>query len=561
MIRSTSRRFPQLAIVGVLVVLACVLYVPFLKNPFIFDDVTLFSGGGFAHFATLPSGVNLRHLPYFSLAFPQIMWGRFPPWGHPEIHRLISLAFHVACSLALYRLLRDLLLVAGATSGPRSDDPQANARLLAFIGAAVFAIHPVAVYGTGYLIQRTIVLATLFSLLSMMYFVRGLSRGSHADAISAALFYTLAVLSKEHSVLLPAAAVLAAPLVDVNRRFAARHAALYLAACAPAAILVTLLSKGLIGDAYEPSFEGIADQLEGVFGLDISDFPWALSAVTQAGLFFQYLALWVWPDTRGMSIDLRVDFIATWTPGWIFVKVSVFAAYGAVGILLLRRRGRAGLVGLGLLYTWILFLVEFTTVRFQEPLVLYRSFLWAPGILIALAAALSGVSRRVALAAFAIICPVLLYQAHDRLVTFSSPFLLWQDAVAKLPGQPIPWGSRTLYNLGREYLYSGRPEKAAEIAERCLAQYPHTYHCHFARGAIHLELRQYEQALSHIERARALRPASAVAHNHLGLILENLGRREEARAFFRRASELGFGAADHHIQRLDATGGEPEPAK
>ncbi|OGA47890.1 MAG: hypothetical protein A3G24_01955 [Betaproteobacteria bacterium RIFCSPLOWO2_12_FULL_62_13] len=562
MIRRIAQRFPHLAGVCVLAALACALYLPFLKNPFIFDDMTLFAGSGFAHFATLPVGVDLRHLPYFSLAFPQIIWGHFPPGGHPEIHRMISLAFHIASSLALYKLLHDLLLAAKATPDARSaDEARANARALAFAGAAAFAIHPVAVYGAGYLIQRTIVLATLFSLLSMAYFVRGLSRGSHAHAISAALFYTLAVFSKEHSVLLPAVAVLAASLVGSNRRFAARHAALYLTACAPAAILATLLSKGLIGDAYEPSFRGVAEQLEGVFAFDISDFPWSLSAVTQAGLFFKYIALWIWPDTRAMSIDLRVDFIETWTTGWMILKVSAFTAYGALGFLLLRRGGRSGLAGLGLLYTWVLFLVEFTTARFQEPFVLYRSYLWAPGIMITLVAVLSGVSRRTALAAFAFTCPVLLYQAHDRLVTFSSPFTLWQDAVAKLPEKRVPWGSRTLYNLGREYMYSGQPKEAAAIAERCLAQYPNTYHCHFARGMIHLELRQFEPALRHLARALELRPDSGAAHHNLGLVLENLGRFDEAKRLYRRAWELGFMSASPRINRLESTGDGDLPLK
>ena len=394
----------------------------------------------------------------------------------------------------------------------------------------------------------------------MIYFARGLSRGRHTDALSAALFYMLAVFSKEHSVLLPAATLLVVPLVISNRRFAIRHSALYLAACAPAAILVTLLSKGVIGDAYEPHFSAVAEQLEGVFSFDVSKFPWALSAATQAGLFFKYLLLWIWPDTGAMSVDLRVDFIGSWTPAWTLLKVSAFIAYGAAGVLLLRQGGRRGLAGMGLLYTWILFLVEFTTTRFQEPMVLYRSYLWAPGIMLVMVAALSGISRRSAVAAFAVICPVLLYQAHDRLVTFSSPFLLWEDAVAKLPAQPIPWGSRALYNLGREYLYSGRPAEAAAIAEQCLARYPRTYHCHFARGAIHMEQSQFEQALDHLQRALELRPASGVAHSHLGLILENLGRRDEARASFERAWQLGFAAAKHHLNRLDESGGGLVPS-
>jgi len=149
------------------------------------------------------------------------------------------------------------------------------------MGATLFAIHPVAVYAAGYLVQRTTVLATLFSLLSIVLFMRGLARGRHADAVSAALMYTIAVLCKEHSVLLPAAAVLALPLVRAERRFAIRHAAIYLAACAPAAIFVALLSKGLIGEAYEPDFSRVAAQTEGTFGYDIGDFPWSLSAATQ----------------------------------------------------------------------------------------------------------------------------------------------------------------------------------------------------------------------------------------------------------------------------------------
>ena len=558
MIRSTAQRFPHLAGICVLVALACLLYVPFLKNPFIFDDLTLFGGSGFANYATL-SGIHLRHLPYFSLAFPQIMWGHFPPWGHPEMHRLMSLAFHIACSLALYKLLHDLLLAVRTPLDARSaEDARASARTLAFVGAAVFAIHPVAVYGAGYLIQRTIVMATLFSLLSVTYFVRGLARRSHADAVTAAVLYALAVFSKEHSVLVPGVVVLSALLVQAEGRFAARHAALYLAACAPAAILATLLGSGAIGVAYEPFASGVADQVEGVSGFDILASSWAVSAVTQTGLFFKYLALWVWPDTRAMSIDLRVDFVEAWTPGWRFLSVSAFAAYGALGALLLRRGGRSGLAGLGLLYTWILFLVELATARFQEPLILYRSYLWAPGIMMVLVAALDGIPRRAAFAMFAVACPVLLYQAHDRLMTFSSPFLLWQDAVAKLPEKPIPWGSRTLYNLGREYLYSGQPEKAAELAERCLAQYPNTYHCHFARGAIHREQGQFEQARQHFERALAVRPGSAIAHYHLGSILESLGRLDEATASYRRAAQLGFAPARAHVSSGSASSGGPD---
>ncbi len=544
-----TRRFQHLIGVSVIVVLACALYLPFLGNPPVFDDKGFFSGRLLSYFATHPLGWGLRIPSYFSLAFVEVLWGRI------EAHRILGLALHVACALALYKLIFDLFLAARRPDGSGEQHGMAtHAAAWASIGAVLFVIQPAAVYGAGYLIQRSIVLATLFSLLSAILFIRGLTRRSHADAISAALLFSLAVLSKEHSVLLPAVAILAVPLVAVERRFAVRHVIIYLLICAPAAIFVALLSKGLIGASYEPDFGQVATQLESVFGQDIGAFPWSLSAVTQAGLFFNYLALWLWPDVQAMSIDLRVDFLGTWSAGWIALKVGAFAAYGIIGFLLLRRGGRAGLIGFGLLYVWVLYLVEFSTARFQEPFVLYRSYLWAPGLFIALAAALSAIPRRAALTAFVFVVPVLLFQAHDRLVTFSSSLRLWEDAVARLPEKPVPWGSRTLYNLGREYLYDGRPERAIALTDLCLARYPNTFHCYYARGAIHLQLEQYELARPFLERARELQPDDGVTHHRLGLALEHLGRLPEAKALYRRASKLGYLGGNYELSRLEHPG-------
>jgi tetratricopeptide (TPR) repeat protein len=214
-----------------------------------------------------------------------------------------------------------------------------------------------------------------------------------------------------------------------------------------------------------------------------------------------------------------------------------------------------------MLYVWILFLVEFSTVRFQEPFVLYRSYLWGPGVLIALAAALSAVPWRAALPASALAAAVLFFQAHDRLVTFSSPLLLWEDAYLKLPAKPVPWGSRTLYMVGREYVYGGKADKAVEVAERCMAQYPGTVHCYLARGFIHFVLGEYQLALPYLSHAVELRPTGALGHHRLGLVLEHLGRIEEAVAEYRRASDLGFKGADYEIERLESSGASAAPSK
>ena len=549
MFASTAVWLPRLIGICLIVALAAGLYLPFLGNPPVFDDRGFFSGMGFSYYATHPFDFGLRVPSYFSLAVVQVFWGSI------EAHRILSLALHAACSLALYKLLDELLSAAREPGRSGAVAMQPGNTALACIGAGAFALHPVAVYAAAYLMQRSIVLATLFSLLSVMLFVRGLRRGSHADALSAAALYTIAVLCKEHSVLAPVVALLAIPLVQPALRFAVRHAIIYLAGCAPAAILVVLFSTRVIATSYEPEFSTIAAEIEMDTGHAITDYPWWLSVVTQAGLFFKYLALWLWPDTGAMSIDLRINYADTWLAPMVLLAVAVFLGYGLLGLYLLTRRvGAARVAGFGLLFPWILFLTEFTTIRIQEPFVLYRSYLWAPGLMVALAAALTRVSVRAVTAAVLLVLPLLFYQAHERLRTFTSELALWEDAVAKLPRGRVPGGSRTLYSLGREYLYADRADSAIAVVDRCLAEYPMTYHCPFARAAIHLQLEQYREALPYLSRAIALRPESGAARHHLGVALENLGCLEEAKEQYRLAIKLRFVGASHRLSRLDSPG-------
>jgi tetratricopeptide (TPR) repeat protein len=527
-----------------LAVLSCALYLPFLANPPFFDDQNLFSGHNLAGYALSPLGLGLRLPAYFSLAFVQVVWGSI------EAHRLFSLAFHVVAVWALYALIRGLQRYSapdGAAAG--------RERALAAGAAALFALHPVAAYAAGYLMQRSIVLATLFGLLSVTLYVRGLRTGRHADAIGAGVLFSLAVLCKEHAILLPAAAAVAAFMRPAQARFALRHTAIYAAVCAPAAVLAVLMAKGVVGERYEPHFGAVVAQLTPEQWAEVAEQPWIGSALAQVALFFRYLGLWLWPRTGAMALDVRIDFAQTWAPAVAVPATIGFLAFAALGGYLLRRGGRAGMAGFGLLYFWILYLLEFSVVRFQEPFVLYRSYLWAPGLAIALAAGLGRLPLRACAAAVAIAALLLSVQTWDRLRSMSSGLALWEDAASKLPVEPIPGGWRTLYGLGREYLRADLPDKAMAVTERCLAQYPGVQQCFFARAAIHLHLEQYDAAIPYILQAIALTPEEGVLRHHLGLALEELGCREQARALYELSYKLHFTGAKFRLQRMDSPGG------
>lgn len=531
---------------GLTALLVSGLYVPFLDNPLVFDDRTLFSGRNFAYYATHPLGLMPRLPGYFSIAATEVLFGSI------VAHRVVSLVLHVLCAWVLYRLIYDLLRAAMcATRGPTLPEAATKASVCAFFGAGIFAIHPAAVYGAAYLIQRSIVVATLFGLLSLLLLLHGVSRNDLRFSAAAAVAYALAVLSKEHSLLI---AGLALPLVwqvAVSKLVMRRHIGVYLALCAPAAFLVVLMQRQFIGQAYEPDVAAIASQIETSLGGPVS-LSWPLSAVTQLGLFFSYLGAWLWPDTGRMAIDLRLDPFANWSPVWIAWKITAFTVFGAVSAILTYRRGRAGMIGLGALVLWIQFLVELSVTRFQEPFVLYRSYLWAPGLGMAAATLFSLATIRLSLIIFVLASSLLLYGAHDRLMTFTSPLRLWEDAAKKLPDDPIPWGSRVFYQLGREYLYSGQPERAMATARRCLAIYPDTPHCVYALGAIHLQMGENRDALSWLIRAEKLVPKDGVTQHRIGLALERLGRMEEALERYRRASALRYRGGDMELGRLGA---------
>jgi tetratricopeptide (TPR) repeat protein len=515
---------------GLLAGLALALYLPFLGNALVFDDPYFFSGRNFARYATTPFGLELRLPAYFSLASVQVLWGDI------RAHRLVSAALHVAVALTLYRLIVDLLRIAA---------PGAPARLAAFAAAAAFAVHPVAVYGAAYLVQRTGLLATLFALGSMAVLVSGAERRSYPHALGAAALFALAVMSKETSVLVPGAALALLLVLRPERGFGLRYGGAYLAACAPVALLAALLVPGKIATAYEPDFATIASQMSAV-GAGEPGNPWLVSAATQVELFFRYLAYWLWPDTDAMSIDVRVE-LASGVP----LALLAFLAWPALCAFLLLRRGRAAVAGFGLAYFWVVFLVELSTVRFADPFVLYRSYLWAPGLAIAAAALLA---YRLAPVALLAALPLLALQAHDRLETFSSGLALWRDAAEKLPPHAIPGGSRILYQLGREHFYRGEMDEAVAAAERCIARYPGTRDCHMARASIHLGLGEHEAALPHLRRAAALPPRTGEPLYLAGMALEHLGRAAEAEASYRAALKQGFAGARFALERLAQPG-------
>jgi len=528
------RHRAALVAAAVIAAALCALYLPFVSNPLVFDDRGYFTGREFAEYASRPFGFRPRFPPAFSIASVHVVFGTV------EAHRAVGLALHVGTTLALFWLL----LVFGVGTLP------------AAIAAAFFGLHPVAVYAAGYLAQRATVMATLFAVLSLAFLARAFALERMRYIVAAAALYAVAVLSKEHAIPVAGLAPVVAWVVGRRSRFAVRATLLFLAASAAAAGFVfhevrEMLQAEVLGQAHGAEALQVGASPNGGGG---AAEPWLVSAIGQAALFFRYLLLWLVPATSQMSIDVRVDLPAIGSPALATASIACYLAIGALGIYLASRRGRLALAGAGLLWLWMLYLLEFSVVRLQEPFVLYRSYLWAPGIAMAFGALVARVPARVLVVAGFAVGALLAWQAHDRLRTFESGIALWEDAARKLPVGPVAGGSRPLYQLGREYFYGGHADKAAEVVDRCMARYPRDLPCVMARASMLLASEQYQEALPYLGRAIALQPDAGVPRHHLGFALERLGCREQAMAQYELAVRLGYSVAAQRLKSLEKPG-------
>lgn len=449
-----------------LILLLAVLgvYVPGLHNELLFDDMRLTDGSIFGRYGNLLE-IKQRMVSYGSFVWVDQLVGS--GWWK---QRLVNMALHLGVVAAMYALFKSLM---AHTRFPQDIEEQAHfassqdAALR--VGIALFALNPVAVYAVGYLVQRSILMATLFSVLACWAFVRALETQRVVWYVGALASYLLALLSKEHAVMTVAVGM--ALYVHVRRPSLrniamAMGATLLLLALATAALL--RFRGELIGQLFDAQSVAFAQQLETLRpGISQQMFP--LSILNQAALFFAYGLLWVVPYVGWMSIDLRPAFPLGFASSWHIVgALGYVALLCGSAWLLLRRTGALSLAALLLLFPLLWFATEFATVWVQDPLVLYRSYLWGVALAGLLAIALTGFRPRTIYALGAVLGLLFAALALERNLSLRDEVTAWTDAAEKinLKAPPSAVGrSRPFLNLGAYYL----GKKMVDPAERNLS--------------------------------------------------------------------------------------------
>lgn len=511
-----------------LAAVVCLLYLPFLGSPFVFDDLTFFFGGVAGKYAHSWFHFDLRWLPYATLGWTEAAFSNVVT----HFFHLGNLLLHAANAVLLFYLLR---LLAGTVSV--ENDRTGAIVWGAWLGALIFALHPVAVYAAGYVIQRSILMATFFALVVQLSYLRGILTGQVRWLVLAVAAYFLAVFSKEHSVLTPA--LLAAETIVLRGRIQLPRPALWAswAAFAAVGLLVALIARGVLGTPYEAMAAALFEQ-QGVVASASTQYE--LSVLTQAGLFFKYLWLWLLPNPAWMSVDMREPFIASWASWQGWLGAAGFVAYGALGVWLLLRPRWLGLAGLAMLYPWLQFVLEFSSIRVQEPFVLYRSYLWMPGLLLFIPLLLAKWPGRRTVIVLGLASLLLVPLAANRLWVFADNYRLWNDAALLLQNDGVAGADRILFNRGQAASGRGDLEGAIADFKRVVAVSPQYAPVRFELGWTYALKGRYQEAMIEFDAAIAIDAKYAGAYYGKALLLKMRRENKLATEYMEKSCELKY---------------------
>jgi tetratricopeptide (TPR) repeat protein len=510
------------------------LYWPFRNNPLIFDDIPLFE-------SIHSNGYELKIFQLRSFPYATFYWDEL--WFDRGLagFRLENIVLHLLEVIAIYFLSLNLCINVEKLN-------KLNITKWSVCAAAIFAFHPASTYAVGYLVQRTILMATLFCTLSMIAYIKSENENNIWWAWLSVLCYGLAVQAKEHAVALPL--IIFALLIFSNKNWIIQFKARWyiFAAMASIGFSTVLQVKGILGSSYEIAAPDM---------LKANSLPYINSVLTQARLFFKYIILWIIPNPGWMSIDMRERFAST--DNWIdCLFLLLYFCWGICSFWLLTKKDKRKIIGFSLFYPWAMFWTEFSTVRVQEIFVLYRSYLWMPGLICSLPLASVYLSKRSMYMVMLMLLIMLPLASVDRLMTMSNPIYLWEDAKKLIENKSDLHGAyRIHFNLGAELLKMQRYDEAIEELKKSISQGVDFAEAHNNIGVAYLRKNDWLSAINEFTQALSIEPngdtqknVDNVAKSAYGRAraYEALGRKNESEADYKISCELRGVGCDVNIK-------------
>jgi tetratricopeptide (TPR) repeat protein len=423
---------------------------------------------------------------------------------NPAPYHALTVLMHAACAILVWRVLCELR-VRGA-----------------WLGAAIWALHPVIVQSVAWVTELKNTQSCLFYLLSIFCFLKiGDARNLPARwsrfALSL-LFFLMAIVSKPSTVMLPVVIALCLwwKKSSLQWRDLAR--------------LIPFVAVSLLASAWtiwQQKFQS------GAMGGDWAQSPPERLIIAGRAVWF-YLEKLVWP--------VQLAFIY---PRWQIdpSRAAEYLPFAGVVVALvylwLNRRGWMGPAFFAAAYFIIslfpvlgFFSVFFFRYSFVSD---HFQYLASIGPLAFFAAALTtgfGVSpwRSFRFALSGMLLFALGAMTWRQTGIYRNVITLYEDTLAK---NPNCWMAH--YNLGIALRAQGEIDQAVAHYRQAVILRPNYTDAHFNLARLLANKGEFDAAVGHYEAVLALHPDDAEAHNNLGNTLFRLGRVMDAISHFKKA--------------------------
>jgi hypothetical protein len=431
-----------------------------LAGSFHFDDYSLLSGNIWRVMGTRP-------LTGLTFCLSLVAGDR-----NPLDYHAIDLALHLIASLLLFDVLRRLVSARAA-----------------FIGAIVFAIHPIQSEAVNYVFARATELDTVLCLAALLAWLRERPWWTVA-------WFAAGLMAKEECAAFPVFLFFFGwSLGKLKGRMAALLVMAAIAVAAGVGVYIAVLRNAGVP----------AGPHAGITPVDYF--------LAQGPVILRYLRLLAVP--WGFNVDAQIAV----PPPWL--GLAAWAVIGAMVVVASRwfsevRAGFWFIAGLVLL-------LPSSSIFPVEDLAADRR-MYLP--MIAFAACAGVLLERVKPAAVAAVAVVLIGLSVERTLVWRTEQSLWSDAMEKSPEKV-----RTKIQLARV----SDPARALALLQQAESRAPEDSRIPTEMGRIYLANGNAAQALSEFGRALALNPRSADALNNRGAALLALGQTDAARQDFERA--------------------------
>ena len=439
------------------VVLTVLAYLPSLRGPFLWDDLSEIRDNPAIRTLMPPwrpmlEGGELPHrpLPYFTFALNYAVHGLEPTGFH-----VVNVAIHLANGLLVWWIVRESLRRQGRLASDRAD-------VAAVATAAVWLVHPLATQAVSYLYQRIELMAALAALgtLAAAMAARGSRQPRRWLALSVACCAT-GMACKEWVVVVPIVVLLYDLAFMSGDWTAVRSRSPYYAALAATWGVLWLVLRSQAGRYPEAGFT-LGESL--------------LYAANQPAVIVWYLSRLVLPT--GQSLDhgavLETDLFGA---GW--PRLAAVAAFAA-GVMMVVFNLRHRPVTAFLVVAFLLLLAPTSSlVPVQDVCVEHRMYLASVIPIAAVAALIAHIVPEPMFAGGAtVIVLALALITGSRNMVYRSGLAAWGDAVAKSPGS-----SRALSRYGTELSVAERHDEAIAACQAAVRRNPRSTAAHAALAA------------------------------------------------------------------------------